>query len=139
MRVARIFLIVVSVVNGLLGIVCAVLLFVQPDGRFLQAGALLPVIKTLPLASVFFQDFRWIGVAMLLVLGIPNTIAAVMLLRRSKKQYLATLGAAVLLVLWCSFELLYMFNGAAVGYFVVGVISFACSVALMKPAAPADA
>lgn len=131
-RVARGFLIVVSVLNGLSGLVCGVLFIAGPDGRFLMAGALRPVIATLPLAQVFFRDFFWIGVAMLLVLGIPNAVAAVMLMRRSAKQYIATLVAAVLLLLWCGFEMIYMFNAGALGYFVVGVISVLSSLLLLR-------
>jgi len=133
-RVARGFLIIVSVLNGLSGLVCGVLFIAGPDGRFIQAGALLPVIHTLPLADVFFQDFLWIGVAMLLVLGIPNLVAALMLLRRSERQYVATLVAGVLLILWCGFELVFMFNVPAVGYFMVGVISVLCSILLLRAA-----
>lgn len=131
-RVARGYLIVVSVLNGLAGLVCGVLLIAGPDGHLLQARALLPVIQRLPLASVFFQNFVWIGVAMLLALGIPNTIAAVMLLRRSEGQYLVTLGAGVLLLLWCGFEFIFMFNAGAVGYFVVGLIAVGCSIWLRR-------
>jgi len=132
-KVARGLLIVVSVLNGVAGVVCGVLFLAGPDGHFMQAGALLPVVQRLPLASVFFRDFTWIGVAMLLVLGVPNLIATVMLLRRSESQYLATLAAGALLVLWCGFELIFMFNGLAVGYFVVGLISIVSSVVLMRP------
>lgn len=133
-RVARGFLIVVSVLNGLSGIVCGVLFIAAPDGHLLQAGVLLPVVRTLPLADFFFRDFTWIGVAMLLVLGIPNLLAAVMLLRRSDRQYVATLIAAILLLLWCGFELVYMFNVPALGYFVVGLVSVFCSIVLLRPA-----
>jgi hypothetical protein len=133
-RVARAFLIVVSILNGLAGLICGVLLIVKPDGRLMQMGALLPVVETLPLANVFFRDFFWIGLAMLLALGIPNFIAAVMLLRRSEKQYVATLVAGVLLVLWCSFELIYMFNVPAIGYFAVGVMLILSSLLLLRPA-----
>ena len=115
------------------------LIVVKPDGRLLQMGSLLPVVRTLPLANVFFRDFFWIGVAMLLALGIPNSIAAVMLVRRSEKRYLAALAAGVFLVLWCSFELIYMFNVPAVGYFVVGVLSVLSSVSLSRSAMEAGA
>jgi hypothetical protein len=134
-RAARGFLIVVTILNGVAGLVCGLLLLAKPDGGFLQAGALLPVLRTLPLASIFFQDFTWIGVAMLLALGIPNLIAAVMLLRRSKKQYVVSLAAGVLLILWCSFELVYLFNPAAVGYFLVGATTVLCSILLARPIA----
>lgn len=137
-RMARGLLIAVSVLNGAAGLVCGVLFIVGPDGRFMQAGALLPVIQELPLATVFFQDFVWIGVAMLLVLGVPNSVAVVMLLRGSERQYLVTLLAGVLLLLWCGFELVFMINGLAVGYFVVGLISVLGSILLLRPA-PASA
>ena len=83
-RAARGFLIVVSILNGVAGLVCGVLFIAGPDGHFLQAGALLDVVQELPLASLFFQDFVWIGVAMLLVLGLPNSVATVMLLRKKR-------------------------------------------------------
>ena len=118
--------------NGLAGLVCGALFIAGPDGRFLQAGALLPVIQELPLASVFFQDFVWIGVAMLLVLGVPNSAATVMLLRKSENQYLATIIVGVLLILWCGFELIFMINALAVGYFIIGLISVLSSVLLLR-------
>ncbi len=132
LRLARGFLIVVSILNGLAGLVCGVLFIAGPDGSLMQAGALLPVIQELPLAGVFFQDFMWIGIAMLLVLGIPNSVVAVMLLRKSERQYLATLIAGALLILWCGFELVFMINGLAVGYFVVGLISVLFSLMLLR-------
>jgi EamA domain-containing membrane protein RarD len=130
-RWGRGFLIVVSILNGVAGLVCGVLFIAGPDGRLMQAGALLPVVQGLPLASVFFRDFLWVGVAMLLALGVPNSIAAVMLLRKSQNQYLATLVAGILLVLWCGFELIFMINVLAVGYFVVGLVSVLCSILLL--------
>lgn len=129
-RLARGFLIAVSILNGVAGLVCAVLFIARPDGSLMQAGALLPVVQELPLATVFFRDFAWIGIAMLLVLGIPNAVAAVMLLRRSDRQYTFTLAVAVLLLLWTGFELIFMFNGLALGYFVVGLLSIAASLFL---------
>jgi len=131
-RIARGFLVVVSALNGALGLICAALLLLTPDGRFLGMGALLPVIGKFPLASVFFQDFFWIGLVMLLGVGIPNLVAVVLLVRRSHKQYVATLTAGVLLLLWCGFELIYMFNVAAAGFLVVGVLSVLASVLLLK-------
>jgi hypothetical protein len=132
-RVARGFLIFVSVVNGLAGLICGVLLLLEPDGSLMQMGVLLPDIQTFPLADIFFQDFWWIGIAMLLVLGIPNTMAAVLLLRRSERQYQATLVAGVLLILWCGFELIYLFNIAVVAYLAVGVMSILASALLLRP------
>lgn len=129
---ARVFLLVVSILNGVLGLICGLLLVAEPDGSLMLMGALRPVIATFPLADLFFRDFLWIGIAMLLVLAIPNLIAATMLIRRSDNQYRATLVAGILLVLWCGFEMLYMYNVAALGFLVVALLSIACSVALMR-------
>jgi hypothetical protein len=138
-RVARSWLIVVSLLNGLAGLICGVLLLVKPDGGLLMASALLPVVATLPLASIFFRDLFWIGVAMLLALGVPNVLAALQLVRRSRWQYPASLAAAVLLMAWCGFELVYMFNSAAVGYFLVGAVSALCSLSFITRAQEASA
>lgn len=133
-RLARGYLIAVSTLNGLSGLVCGALFIIRPDGSLLQAGALLPVIGTLPLANVFFQDFRWIGIAMLLVLGIPNTVTAAMLIRRFERQYVASLLAGLLLAMWTGFELIFMYNIPALGYFVISVVSILASAWLLKPA-----
>jgi hypothetical protein len=125
--------VVVSVLNGLAGLICGVLLLLEPDGSLMQMGVLLPDIQTFPLADVFFQDFLWIGIVMLLALGIPNLVAAVMLIRRAERQYQATLAAGALLILWCGFELIYLFNVAVLGYFVVGIVSILASVLLLRP------
>lgn len=120
----------VSVLNAVAGMVCGVLFIVSPDGSLMGFEPLIDVVRTLPLADVFFQDLLWIGIAMLLALGLPNLVASVMLLRRSPGQYRVTLLAAVLLVLWCGFELLFMFNVAAVVYLMIGLVCAAASLRL---------
>lgn len=133
MRAARGFLLVVSILNGAAGLICGVLFIVSPDGSLMGFQPLIQVVGTLPLADVFFRDLWWIGVAMLLVLGIPNTVAAASLIRKSPGQYRITMLAAVLLMLWCGFELVFMFNVAALGYFAVGAVSFVLSGMLLRP------
>lgn len=133
-RLAKVFLVAVSVLNGLAGIACGILFLASPDGSLMQAGELLPVVQGLPLADVFFQDFTWIGIAMLLVLAVPNTVAAVLLFRRHPRRYTVTLAAACLLLAWTGFELIFMINPLAVGYFVVGVLSVLASMRLIRSA-----
>jgi len=131
-KLSRIFLILISVLNGIAGLVTGVLFLISPDGSLMGFEPLIAVVGALPLADIFFRDLTWIGIAMLLVLGIPNTVATAMLLRRSGGQYGMTLAAGVLLILWTGFELIFMFNVAALGYFVVGALSIACSLQLRR-------
>ncbi len=137
-KATRVFLILVSLLNGIAGLICGVLFLVSPDGSLMGFEPLLSVVRTLPLADVFFRDLTWIGIAMLLVLGIPNAIATVMLLRRSALQYTVTFAAGVLLLLWTGFELVFMYNVAALGYFIVGVACILGSVSLRRESAPAE-
>jgi hypothetical protein len=130
-KAARAWLLLISALNGVAGLVCGLLLIARPDGSLLMASALLPVIRRFPLADVFFRDMFWIGVAMILVLGIPNLIAFSAILRRHPRQYQLTLAAAVLLMLWSGFEMPFMFNYAAVGYFIIGATSAAVSIRLL--------
>lgn len=132
-RLARGYLLVISLLNGLSGLACGALFIASPDGALMGWEPLLSTVRELPLSEVFFQDFAWIGVAMLLALGIPNTIAAVMLIRRSERQYPMTVVAGILLLAWTGFELLFMYNVAAVGYFAVGLLSILASFLMMRP------
>ncbi|MDO8963942.1 MAG: hypothetical protein Q7W30_05540 [Coriobacteriia bacterium] len=138
-KAARIFVITISILNALAGLICGALFLISPDGSLMGFQPLLPVVGTLPLADVFFRDLTWIGIAMLLALGIPNAVATVMLLRRVSGQYAVTLVAGVLLILWTGFELIFMFNVAAVAYSVVGVLSIVCSAMLLRQTVPAGA
>ena len=137
--VARVWLLVVSALNGVAGLVCGLLFIARPDGSLLAAGALLPVIRRFPLVDVFFRDMFWIGVAMLIVLGAPNLIAFAALVRRHRYQYWLSFAAAVLLMLWCGFEMPFMYNFAAVGYFLVGAASALISVWLLRLSQQASA
>lgn len=127
----RIWLIAVSVLNGIAGLVTGVLFIISPDGSLMGFEPLVDVVRTLPLADFFFQDLMWIGIAMLLVLALPNLLALAALIRKHGRQYQLSLTAAVLLMLWCGFEIPFMFNYAAVGYFIVGAISAVISVRLL--------
>ncbi|MGV8083624.1 MAG: hypothetical protein AB2L09_08360 [Coriobacteriia bacterium] len=137
-RIARTFLVIVSVLNGVSGLLCGALLIAQPSGSLMQMGALLPSVQRMPLADVFFRDFRWTGIAMLVALAAPNLTASVLLLRRHRKQYVAALVAAIFLAAWCSFELVYIFNAPAVGYLVIAIVSIAASLMLMRRASAPD-
>jgi len=118
----RSFILTISIINAVSAFVCGILLIAAPDGSLMAAGELLIPIATFPLAHIFFQDLLWIGIAMLLVLCIPNTVAATLLIRRHALQYHAVILANILVMTWCSFQFIYMFNWLAVIYFLLGLL-----------------
>ena len=131
-RITRFFLLAVSIVNALSALVCGVLLVVAPDGSLMAAGELIPVVATLPLAQIFFQDLLWIGIAMLLVLCIPNATASILLMRRAMSQYQAAIFANALIMMWCTFQFFYMFNWLAVFYFVLAAAMVGCATLMTR-------
>lgn len=57
----------------------AVTMLVDPSGGLMGMDAMLPYFKKLPFADVLFTDFVFSGIALLIVNGITNLIAAVLL------------------------------------------------------------
>ncbi len=134
-KAARILLVLVSVINGVAGLMTGTLFIASPSGSLMGWEPLVSVVRTLPLADIFFRHLMWIGIAMLLVLAIPNAAAAVMLIRRAPGQYAACIIAGALLMLWTGFELVFMYNVAAVAYFMIGALSVLCAAWLHRGAA----
>ena len=113
-------LIAISGINALSALICGVLIIVAPDGSMMAMESLLPLIADFPLASIFFRDLLWIGVAMLLILCLPNAISTAALLGKMSAQYQLVIGANILIMLWTVFQFVYLFNGLAVAYFLLG-------------------
>lgn len=93
----------------------------------LGLGALLPAMGDFPFQELFFRDLFWPGLALVLCNGVGNTVAVVALLKKAKVGYTLSLVSGVLLIAWCCFENIYMFNPPAVFYTVVGLIQIVVS------------
>ena len=59
-------------------------MIIDPSGKALHMDGILPFFQVLPFADVLFQDFLFSGFALLIVNGLTNLTAAVLLLRRKK-------------------------------------------------------
>lgn len=57
----------------------AVTMLVDPRGGLMGMDAMLPYFKKLPFADAFFTDFVFSGIALLIVNGITNLVAAALL------------------------------------------------------------
>jgi len=126
------FVLWVSGINAVCALVCGVLFIGWTDGSLMSAGEMLDYIATFPFAQIFFQDFRWIGIAMLLVLCLPNATAVYALLRQLPGRFLVVIVANTLMMLWCSFQFVYLFNWLVVGYFTLGALMVATALRLLR-------
>ena len=121
-RAARRLLIFWTVFIGVGAVAGAAMMLIDPSGHIMGMDAMLPYFQVLPLADVLFQDLFFSGMALLIVNGLTNLTAAVLLLKN--KPLGVTLGGlfGVTLMLWICIQF-YMFppNFMSTIYFIFGL------------------
>ena len=81
---ARKFLIFWTLFIGLGAVAGASGMLLDPSGRAMGMDAMLPYFQVLPFSDVLFRDFTFSGYALLIVNGITNLTAAVLLLCKKR-------------------------------------------------------
>lgn len=122
-KIARNFLIFWTLFIGIGAAAGASAMLIDPTGGLMGMDAMLPYFKALPFADVLFRDFAFSGIALLIVNGITNLTAAVLLF--AKKKLGVILGGifGVSLMLWICIQF-YMFppNFMSTAYFIFGLL-----------------
>ena len=97
-------------------------MIIDPSGKALHMDGMLPYFQKLPFADVLFQDFLFSGFALLIVNGLTNLTAAVLLFRKKKIGVILGGIFGVTLMLWICIQF-YMFplNFMSSIYFVFGL------------------
>ena len=97
-------------------------MIIDPSGRTLHMDAMLPYFQVLPFADLLFRDFLFSGFALLIVNGLTNLSAAVLLLKRKRTGVILGGIFGVTLMLWICIQF-YMFplNFMSTIYFVFGL------------------
>ena len=68
-----------------IGAVCgAIGMLSDPTGKAMGMDSMLPYFQVLPFAEVLFQNYIFSGIALLIVNGLTNIIAAIMLIKKKK-------------------------------------------------------
>lgn len=94
----------------------------DPSGKAIGMDAMLPYFKVLPLADILYRDFLFPGFALLIVNGLTNLTAALLILLKRKSGVLLGGVFGVTLMLWICIQF-YMFppNFMSTIYFVFGI------------------
>ena len=101
----------------------AAAMLADPSGRFMGMDAMLPYFQVLPFAGVLFQDFVSSGFALLIVNGLTNLTAFVLLLRRKRAGIVLGGVFGVTLMLWiCIQFVIFPFNFMSTSYFIFGLL-----------------
>ena len=119
---ARKWLIFWTLFIGIGAVAGGLSMIIDPSGKALHMDGMLPYFQKLPLADVLFQDFLFSGFALLIVNGLTNLTAAVLLSRNKKIGVILGGIFGVTLMLWICIQF-YMFplNFMSSIYFVFGL------------------
>ena len=119
---ARKWLIFWTLFIGIGAVAGGLSMIIDPSGKALHMDGMLPYFQKLPFADVLFQNFLFSGFALLIVNGLTNLTAAVLLFRKKKLGVILGGIFGVTLMLWICIQF-YMFplNFMSSIYFVFGL------------------
>lgn len=101
----------------------AACMLADPSGKALGMDAMLPYFQVLPFSDRLFSDFVFSGIALLLVNGITNLTAAVLLLKKQKFGVILGGAFGVTLMLWICIQFcIFPPNFMSTAYFVFGFL-----------------
>lgn len=98
-------------------------MLIQPDGSAMGMDEMLPYFQVLPFADVLFQNFIFPGFSLLIVNGITNLTAAILLLKKKKMGIILGGVFGVTLMLWICIQFyIFPLNFMSTIYFIFGLI-----------------
>ena len=101
-------------------------MLIDPSGVSVGMDALLPGLQKLPFAGVLFGNLIFPGVALIIVNGVTQLTAAVMMLAKHKNALVASLLCGVILMLWITIQFfIFERNFMSISYFIFGAIELA--------------
>lgn len=119
--VARKILIFWTLFIGVGAVLGSVMMFVDPSGETMGMAGMLPYFKKLPFADVLFNDLLFSGVALLIVNGISNLSAAMLMFMKKKIGVMLGMIFGITLMLWICIQFyMFPFNFMSTIYFVFG-------------------
>ena len=97
-------------------------MILDPSGKTLRMDGMLPYFQVLPFAKTLFQDFLFSGFALLIVNGLTNLTAAVLLLKRKRLGVILGGVFGVTLMLWICIQFyIFPLNFMSTAYFIFGL------------------
>ena len=107
---------------GLGAVAGAACMLIDPSGKIMGMDAMLPFFQKMPLVDVLFQNFVFSGISLLIVNGLTNLTAAVLLLRRKHAGVVLGGFFGITLMLWICIQFwLLPTNVMSTLYFLFGL------------------
>ncbi len=122
-QTARKWLIFWTLFIGIGAVAGAACMLLEPSGSIMGMDAMLPYFQVLPFAGALFQNFTFSGVALLIVNGLTNLTAAVLLLKNRRAGVILGGIFGVTLMLWICIQFyIFPLNFMSTAYFIFGLI-----------------
>lgn len=124
-NVIRIVLIVICLFIGIGAFGGGLMMLIDPTGKLMGMDVLLPYFKVLPLSEYLYNDYVFPGIALIVVNGISNVLAAILLFLKKKSGNILGMIFGITLMLWIAIQF-YIFpvNFMDIIYFIFGFIQF---------------
>ncbi len=98
-------------------------MLIKPDGSILHMQEMLPYFKVLPFADLLFNDYIFPGIMLIIVNGISNMLAAVLILKNKKLGFVLGTIFGFTLMLWITIQfIIFPPNFLDNAYFTFGVL-----------------
>lgn len=102
-------------------------MLIKPDGSLLHMQDMLPYFSALPFSDVLFQNYIFSGIMLILINGVTNILAAILILRGKRVGYILGTIFGFTLMLWIVIQfVIFPANALSISYFIFGVLQLLC-------------
>lgn len=100
-------------------------MFYDPTGHFMGMDTLLPYFQVLPLSELLYQNYLFPACALLIINGLTNLMAFLLLLKNNKLGIILGGLFGVTLMLWICIQFyIFPLNFMSTSYFIFGFLQF---------------
>lgn len=122
-KVFKVIVLVISIFVGVGAFVGGIAMLIEPNGSILHMETMLPYFQVLPFADILFQNYIFPGIALIIVNGISNTVASILMLRNKRIGYILGTLFGFTLMLWIIIQfVIFPMNALDIIYFTLGVL-----------------
>lgn len=120
-KIARNFLLFWTLFIGIGALAGSSGMLLDPTGKAMGMDTMLPYFQVLPLSNYLYQNYIFPGIALLIVNGITNITASILLILKKKSGIVLGGIFGITLMLWiCVQFVIFPFNFMSTSYFIFG-------------------
>ena len=122
-KITKKFLIFWCLFAGIEAVIGSIGMFIDPSGKLMMMDTMLPYFSVLPFSEILFQNYIFSGIALLIVNGISNLIAAYLIIKNKKIGIILGTIFGFTLMLWIIIQfIIFPPNALSITYFIIGII-----------------